>query len=298
MSHASMPKNNHRLAILKDRALMLSSVRAFFAKRELIEVDTPLLTSYSSIDTHIDPITAEKRFLITSPEYAMKRLVSEGMTDIYQLSHVFRRGEQSSKHNPEFTMIEWYRSSMEYELFLKEVIDLIFLFVEKREIERLSFKKALQRANPSLLPQEAASWDRATQRDFLFATQVEPTLGKNGLTVIEDFPPECAALSQIKLINHEPVAERFEIYIDGLELANGYHELNKADEQQQRFETALAERALLGKPPLAIDPYFLEALSQPWPDLHGVAVGFDRLMMLRHKNPSIKAVLPFDWSSI
>lgn len=295
---------------------MLSKVRDFFRERGVLEVDTPLLSPYAPIDLHIDVMSVdcgdhETGYLHTSPEYAMKRLLSMGCGDIFQLGHVFRKGERGPLHSPEFTMAEWYRVGFTFEQMIEETLDFIELFLGPQEREEISYRDALKRYvgidyvscdQESIyaraqelelnLASDAREWDKDTLLQCLMSFCVEPHLGKDKLCVLRDYPASQAALAQTVERNGELVAERFEIYYRSIELANGYHELTNAAEQERRLKEANAKRMAQGKDSLPIDVEFLEALRQGLPDCCGVAVGFDRLMMLRQNMPSIHAILP------
>ncbi len=317
MSHASMTKNE----ILRDRARMLSEARAFFASRNILEVDCPLLTSQASVDLHIDLIAAlfnnqETRYLHSSPEYGMKRLLAEGIGDCYQLAHVFRDGEVGAKHNPEFMMAEWYRVGMPFEAFIEETLQFIRLFLGSLPSETISYKDAfLHYVN--LDPFSASEKDlieairkhqiscypslfeegRDALLNLLLASLIEPKLGQGKLTVLTDYPASQAALAKSLNCEGDLVAKRFEIYFQGVELANGYDELADAREQRRRLQEANEQRLIHGKKPLPIDEFFLQALEKGLPEACGVAVGFDRLMMLRHKAGDLAAIMPFAWAS-
>lgn len=302
-------------AILRDRAHMLAAVRTFFAERGVLEVDTPSLSPTAPISTHIDVMQTEVSpgqigYLHTSPEYAMKRLLSHDSGDIYQLSHVFRANEAGRLHNPEFTMIEWYRTQLPFKDFIEETLDLIRLFLGPLFAETLTYRGAIERySGPSAyespleslgrhgheLSSEVHKLDHDSLLSLLFSHVVEPHLGKDKLTVIVDYPASQAALAKTHLSGKEMVASRFEFYYHGIELANGYDELTDATEQRARLEADNLLRQKMGKPSLPIDEEFIKALERGLPDCRGVAVGFDRLMLLRHKSTSLAQVTPFTW---
>jgi lysyl-tRNA synthetase class 2 len=312
---------NTFLESLKDRAKCLSIAREFFAERNILEVDTPILSSTAPVDEHIDVFRVmlpdnKCGYLHTSPEYAMKRLIAQGIGDIFQLGHVFREGEIGDRHNPEFTMAEWYRMGMPYETFIEETLDFIRCFLGDLPSEYISYREAFRtyvgidylyatqrdllaaaKNHNVTLSEDAESWDRSTLLHLLLSFVVEPHLGKDKLTVLLDYPASEAALAKLKQKDDEPIAERFEIYYQSVELANGYHELTDSEEQLKRFEEANRFRIANGKLALPIDFKFLEAMKK-MPDCCGVAVGFDRLMLLRRKANSLATVLPFVWSSI
>lgn len=282
----------NRLAILHDRAHLFAKVRKFFAEREILEVDVPILSQCGSIDCHIDLVKAQACslpcYMHSSAEYGMKRLLSEGIGDIYQLSHVFRDSEVGSRHNPEFTMCEWYRLGFTLDELMQETLDFIRLFLDVSAYEILTYEEAfLKYAGKK--PQECAC------QDHVLAFEIEPKIGRGGFTVIKDFPREKAALAKTSWNGKEYVASRFEVFYEGMELANGYHELVDAGEQEKRLREANATRIAQGKSSYPIDHDFLDALKRGVPECCGVAVGFDRLMMLKHGKTEIKEVIPFAW---
>lgn len=317
-----MCQSPNRVTILQDRALMLSKARSFFAERNMIEVDCPLLTQGASIDAHIDLIPAfyssfsssKTRFLHSSPEYGMKRLLSEGMPDIYQLAHVFRDNELSHKHNPEFMMAEWYRLNYSLSELIDETKQFCCLFLGELPLSVITYREAFQKyaridyvklTESELLnhmKKESIPIYKGIELEgkdallnIILGTIIEPCLGKDGLTALTYYPASQAALACKMTRDDEEIAERFEIYYKGMELANGYHELGNSKEQHQRLLESNAMRKKLGKDELPIDRLFLKALEKGLPDCCGVAVGFDRLMMLRHDVSEIDKVLPFSW---
>lgn len=298
---------------------MLQQVRAFFSERNVLEVDTPILSHGAPVATHIDVMSIdlqkEKVYLHTSAEYAMKRLLAEGSGDIYQLSHVFRSEEAGRLHNPEFTMIEWYRIGVSFQFLIEETLELIRLFLGNIPVQihtyvgvfkkyagvdprtaTASDLKALAEKHELPLTSDAGSWDKETFLHFILAFLIEPQL--TGLHVIRDFPPPQAALAKLYQSEEGLVAERFEAYFNGIELANGFHELTDPLEQRQRFTDDNLERQKRGKEVLPIDEYFLAALEQGLPDSCGVAVGFDRLLMLQLNKETLADILPFSWTEI
>lgn len=289
------------LEVLRDRADMLATVREFFKAGGLLEVDCPLLNRTPSCDAHIDPIVAGDSYLHTSPEYAMKRLLAKGCGDIYQLGHVFRDGEVGHQHNPEFTLVEWYRVGIPFEEMIAEGADFIALFIGDHPLTTLTYRQAFQKY-AHLDPFEVStdelktlanhpSDDRDDLLNIILALHVEPGLAKEGLLALTHYPASQAALARTTFDGPHEVASRFEIYFNGIELANGYHELNDTQEQRGRFHTANRKREQLGKSPLPLDEPFLACLDT-LPDCCGIAIGFDRLMMLRHSASNIAEVLP------
>lgn len=314
-------------ARLKARAALLARTRAFFAARGVLEVDTPLLVNAPVSDVHIHSATvrlAAQRgeagpgfFLHTSPEYAMKRLLAAGSGDIYQVCHVVRGLEYGRLHNPEFTLIEWYRTGATLDALMDEVAallrELLANMGPQRADERLSYRDAflrelaldpftatiaqLTRAAAPLGFQSGAPGARsAPERDelleLLMGALVGPRLGAGALTFVHGYPATQAALA--RLDPGDPrTARRFELYADGIELANGFHELAQASEQRSRFEKDNAGRQRLGLPVQPLDERLLAALGAGLPDCAGVALGFDRVVMLATAAAHIDEVLPF-----
>ncbi|MBX7066257.1 MAG: EF-P lysine aminoacylase GenX [Parachlamydiales bacterium] len=294
--------------ILKDRAQMLARARAFFAERGIVEIDCGAMVRRAPLDNNIDCIAVDQDggFLHTSPEYALKRLLAEGIGDCYFLGHVYRKGEIGHLHNPEFTMAEWYRLGFSFEEMIRETAQFLFLFFEEKPLRLLPYRQAFEQyvgidyQNEPLSGLQKltnSSWDRETCIHYLVSHLIEPKLGRNELTALTEFPPHEAALACVREKNGELVAERFELYYEGVELTNGYHELSDAAELERRFDKTNAKRALEGKAPYALDEQFLASLNR-LPDCCGVALGFDRAMMLRHKIRSIKQVIPFAWDEL
>lgn len=298
---------------------MLAQVRSFFEKHSVLEVDCPSLCAFPSLDAHIDLIPAcyagsQKRFLHSSPEYGMKRLLSQGIGDCYQLSHVFRDGECGDFHNPEFTMAEWYRVGASFQEIIGETADFIGLFLGDLSLKSVSYREALQEfigidylfatCNDLVACLERRGFsmnadlsleDKDSLLNLLVGHYVEPHFDGDCLWVLTHYPASQSALAKVVTKGDELVAERFEIYYKGVELANGYHELTDVVEQRKRFVEANSKREQMGKDCLVMDGRFLQALEDGLPDSCGVAVGFDRLMMLRNDRSNIADVLPFPW---
>jgi lysyl-tRNA synthetase class 2 len=306
------------IGTLEIRASMLRATREYFAATRALEVDTPTLSSAAVTDVHLASVAARTNgrstFLHTSPEYAMKRLLAAGCGDIWQICKVYRDGESGRFHNPEFTMIEWYRLGMDHHALMSDVERLLSEVLPASRpfdrSERLTYREAVQlhagidpfddpiavliarlESSNIEVPRDLRA-DRDACLDLIMGILVGPQLGHDRLTFIYDYPASQAALAQIR----GPVASRFEAYMDGLELANGFHELGNAAEQRARFEKDLAERVKRGLPPMPIDEHFLAALEHGLPDCSGVALGFDRLVMCATGAKHIDAVLafPFD----
>lgn len=295
---------------------MLHETRAFFKRKDVLEVDCPALIAFPNVDAHIDSFSLDKsskRFLFTSPEYGMKRLLASGAPDIYQLSHVFREEEKSPLHNPEFTMIEWYRLGKNLDFLIDETLELIGLFlgsslphriyeygevfqkhagVDYSKISKEALLKHLETLG--IFPDPSFDFDSLLQQTF--SLLIEPHLGKGELSVVIDYPESQAALAKTKEKNGIQVAERFEIYYNSIELANGYFELTDSKKQKERFSKENEKRISLGKLALEIDDRFLDSLEN-LPECSGVAVGFDRLLMLRAGCHTVQEILPFYWDN-
>lgn len=298
---------------------MLGAVRAFFTERGVYEVDIPILSKSASIDAHIDlmetsPTRNEKRFLHSSPEYGMKRLLAEGSGDIFQLSHVFRYGDKGHLHSPEFMMIEWYREGFSFEIFLEECAELCHLFLPNLPVEVVSYKEVFQKhlgfdpltVSTSFLQEKGSKYlslsilktlSRDDLLSLLLSHEIEPLLGQNSLLFLKYFPPSQAALAKTVEVDGQWVAERCEIYHRGIELGNGYHELTDPNEQRSRLHEQNSIRALMGKEKLPIDERFLAALEKGLPDTCGMAIGFDRLLMLKLGATTIHSITALPWDA-
>ena len=267
MTHV-LANTSHVASKLVQRGAALARVRHFFAERNIVEVDVPALTRCGSVDAFIDLFAVPGGgYLHSSPEYAMKRLLAAGAPDCYYLGHVYRAEEAGKLHSAEFTMIEYYRLGWTLDQLIDETLKLTQLFLPDAPITRMSYEEALALAEttacpPGLTEQEAMH--------FLWATAVEPQM--DGLWIIDGFPPSEAALAKVE----DGVARRFEIYYNGVELANGYDELNSEVQLRARFMEANEKRIAMGKDPYPLDEEFLQAVDDV-PECVGVAIGFDRL---------------------
>jgi lysyl-tRNA synthetase class 2 len=302
---------------LHRRAQALRFTRGFFESRRVLEVETPALVNAAVSDVNLGsmrvtlPGHAEALFLHTSPEYAMKRLLAAGSGDIYQVCRVYRGAERGRQHNPEFTMLEWYRLGFSLEDLMAEVATLTQgLLGASLPVERLSYREAVQRHagfDPLEAPEaelqraaqalgldsrQAQSLSRDELLDLIVGAQVGPALGANALTFVHRYPASQAALARLDAADPR-VALRFELYHRGLELANGYHELTDVAEQRQRFAEDQRIRERRGLPRNSLDPHLLAALEAGVPDCAGVALGFDRVLMLAMNASSIDDVLAF-----
>lgn len=289
---------------LATRAEIVQKIRIFFIKRGYLEVDTPALIPAPAPEEHINAIAAGSLYLQTSPELCMKRLLAAGYPKIFQICHCWRDKERGSRHLPEFTMLEWYRSSSDYNDLMVETIELLtyiassyckngFLLINgnsinmKGEYDRITVSDAFRLYTETSM-EKALKND---EFDRLMTEQIEPCLGLIKPTVICDYPAVRAALARIKT-DDPSVSERFELYIAGMELANAFSELNDAEIQRERFIAELQKRAALGASPYPMpEPFLAEIGSMPFSA--GIAVGIDRLVMLLTGSKTIDEVVAF-----
>lgn len=312
------------LEALQQRAELLARLRRYFAAQGVLEVETSLLSSSGIPDPHIPSFTTATgpdgealRYLNTSPEFAMKRLLAAGSGPIFQVCKAFRCGEQGRHHSPEFTLLEWYRPGFDHLRLMDEVDALVRTLAEGLRplgpTERLSYQACFQQylqidlltADVSVLKTCAeaqgldvalgqADENRDAWLDLLLSHCIQPQLGKNGLTFIYDYPASQAALARIRR-DGPPVAERFELFIDGIELANGYHELQDAQEQRSRFEADLLRRQAVNLEPVVLDERLLSALEAGLPACAGVALGLDRLQLVLTGCGHLQETLAFSY---
>jgi len=305
------------LSALQRRAAMLAAAREFFASRGVLEVETPILSSAAVSDPQIESLATRvagmgaPTYLCTSPEYAMKRLLAAGSGDIYQICKVFRDAERGRWHNPEFTLIEWYRRNFDDAALMTEVEALVGRLLAPRRLEpaeRLSYSDALRRhagvdaygASDGDLTESArrhgivchAELDRDAKLDLLMGLVVGPRLGMDRPCFICDYPASQASLARLKP-GLPPVAARFELYLNGVELANGFHELVNAAEQRARFDRDLTLRRARGQVESPLDERLLAALAAGMPDCAGVALGFDRLVAIALGAPRLADAMAF-----
>lgn len=308
---------------LRLRAETYAQIRAFFASREVLEVETPILSAAGNTDPNIQSFRtrfsghvdagAPERWLRTSPEFPLKRLLAAGLGDCYELGRVFRDGEAGGRHNPEFTMLEWYRAGWDEAKLAREVIDLLervlvqagrtFDVVETTyrglfgdalgidpltdPLERLQAPLASSGIDPEGL--ERDDW-----LDLLMTHKIQPAFPRDRITVVSDYPASQCALARIRE-DDPPVAKRFEAYVGPYEVANGYHELNDPVEQRARFERDNAKRRARGLDEVPIDENLLAVLGR-MPDCAGVALGVERLLMVLARADAIADVLAFPFS--
>ena len=306
------------------RARLLTTVREFMAARGVLEVETPMLSRagnseprIASLVAHADGAadTTAARYLRTSPEFPLKRLLAAGVGDCYELGRVFRAGEAGRRHNPEFTLLEWYRTGIDHLQLMEEVVALVqaaLALVGRRcTIRRVGYRALFQdalgvdpftatdRQLQSLLADHgiaAGGLRRDDWLDLAFTHRLQPCWPGDQLLLVEGFPASQCALARVVERDGQAVAERFEAFLGPLELANGYHELTDAAEQRARFQRDNAERAAAGLPVVALDEALLAALAHGMPACAGVALGIDRLLMAMLGADSLQAVLAFDAS--
>ncbi len=303
--------------LIKLRAETYTRIRQFMAERKILEVETPVLSRATVTDVQLDsfrskyssPQTRADRtlYLQTSPEYAMKRLLAAGSGAIYQIAKVFRNEEQGKLHSPEFTLLEWYQPDYDHHQLMQELESFLNYF-GMNHCERTSYGEVFVEhtgLNPhtcktnelkSLAQQyglQSTIEERSGLLDFIFSDKITSTLGNTHPLLVYDYPACQCALAKLS-DNMPKVAERFELFINGMEIANGFHELTDAEEQLVRFKQDLALRKKEKLPDLPIDHLFLDALRQGFPDCSGVAVGIDRLLMAITGVKDIREVLTFD----
>jgi lysyl-tRNA synthetase class 2 len=305
------------LEVLRLRAELLDRTRSFFSERGVLEVETPLIATALVVDAHIDPVecrldaAAEPRYLLPSPEAPMKRLLAAGSGPIFQIAKAFRRGERGRLHQPEFTMLEWYRPGLGHHELMDEVgelmRDLLGVGAWVKRTHREVFQEvlgvdphaataeelaAVAKARGVAFRGESTPGEPTAWLDLLFAACVEPALDPETATFVHDFPASQTALATLTDTD-PPVAQRFELLYGGMELCNGYQELLDPEAHHERFEAANAERERMGKDRLPPDEHLIAAVERGLPACSGVAVGFDRVVMLACGAGSIDDVLAF-----
>jgi len=319
------------LEYLRLRAQMLKKIRFFFEERAVLEVETPLLCSTTGTDPQLDFFSCEYHsfankeslsnkimYLQTSPEFAMKRLLAAGSGSVFQICKAFRNGEAGQIHNPEFTILEWYRVGFDLPQLMDEVVDLIstVLTVDSTNLDvyKVSYVDLFQQAT-GLNPLEFCLSDYCSYAqengisdaidicgndysmwlDFIFSHKVQPVIEPYALALVYAYPAIQSSLARINTKN-TAVADRFEVFIQGVEIANGFFELADVIEQEKRFDQENADRLAMGLSAVKKDQYFLNALASGLPDCSGIAIGLDRLLMMMTKNKSLNNVIafPFD----
>ncbi len=308
------------LESLKSRAMQLAYVRGFFADRAVLEVETPVLARCGVTEPNLDSIGASLTappgwesvggWLQTSPEYHMKRLLAAGSGPVFQVARAFRDGEWGGRHNPEFSLLEWYRPGFDDEQLMTEVADLVCGWLDLPRPRRLSYRRCFLdyagldpfTATRGELAARCEHWvgqslaselDRDDCLDVLMSHEVEPALQSEPATFICHYPGSQAALARTSVKDGITIAHRFELYVQGVELCNGYWELTEVNEQRRRFAADNQRREHLGKPVMAPDRQLLAALASGLPACAGVALGLDRLLMLKLAKTRISEVVAF-----
>ena len=305
---------------LRARAKIIADIRAFFSERDVLEVDTPLLCRVTATDPHLLSIRVplhnhEMGFLQTSPEFPMKRLLASGIGSIYSLGKVFRGDESGRYHNLEFTMLEWYRIGFDHHQLMDEMDDLFRRILNSPKAIRVTYRELFRQflnidpftaalselqnaAHQNNINGPDLGEDRDTWLQLLMSHLIEPQLGNTQPHFIINFPASQAALAKIRQEDGQLVGERFEVYIQGIELANGYHELTDDKEQRHRFNADNTQRKKMHLPELPIDENLLAALGHGMPECAGVALGVDRLIMLATKASHINEVIAFPFERV
>ena len=319
-----MKLSEEKLSALRLRARVNAAIRGFFAERGVLEVETPILSAAGNTEPNIDSFTTtfsghvsagpRLRWLRTSPEYPLKRLLAAGLGDCYELGRVFRNGEAGGRHNPEFSMLEWYRVGWDHHRLIEETVSLVrqllALVDRQARVELLTYRELFQRhvgvdpftaslqqlqAPLAGIQIDGEGLSRDDWLDLLMTHRIQPAFSRQVLTVVHDWPASQAALARIRP-GDPPLAERFELYLGPYELANGYHELNDAAEQRARFARDHAVRSERGAVLPPLDQALLASLDA-LPACAGVAVGVDRLLMCLLDSAAIADVLALDFAS-
>lgn len=321
--------------VLASRARMSHDIRAFFYDRDVLEVETPALSQAGNTDPSIESFSVQTldglRYLHTSPEYPMKRLLAQGSGDIYQICKVWRAGESGSQHNPEFTMLEWYRVGFTYHQLMQEVDELLqtvlstppsafpstssrsiptslqqsqFVTYKQLYLEVLGInphiasKSELQQCIDEQELDVIGELDQSSMLDILMTHCIEPELTKDGLTFVYDYPAEQKALAQLSLESGDEivVAQRFEVYLGSTELGNGYQEQTNARKNAEVLHSDFEKRKAKGMTEVPIDRHFLTAMEQGLPLCSGVAIGLDRVLMCLLRKKKLQEVISFPWT--
>ena len=305
------------IELLRLRAQLLTDIRQFFAQKSVLEVETPLLSQAIGTDVYLQFFRTypEDFFLQTSPEFAMKRLLAAGSGSIFQICKAFRQGDSGRFHNPEFSLLEWYRVDFNLAQLMEEVVELLeqllkphlpllpteyfsycHVFQDYTGLDALNFVladyEALARKQGFFEAKALCGNDVRLWLDFLFSQIIQPQLGQQALCLIYDYPACLSSLARLKTNNCQ-LTERLEVFLNGIELGNGYFELTDVNEQQQRFDAELAERKAKNLASIVKDERLLAALASGLPDCSGIAIGLDRLLMLISQASGIDEVLAF-----
>jgi lysyl-tRNA synthetase class 2 len=309
-----VPEN--KFAVLKARAWMNQTIRAFFRERGVLEVETPYLSQAANTDPHIESavvtLNGETRYLHTSPEYPMKRLLAAGSGDIFQICKVWRAEELGRRHNPEFTMLEWYRVGFSYQQLMDEVeaLFLHLLPMLEKPVRRVTYAEAFLETlgvNPHIIADAdlqalvneqldvVGELDRQAMLDVLMTHKVEAGFADDALTIVYDYPATQSALAKVRDDGSWQVAERFELYLGSLELGNGYQELTDYSQNQAVLDRERAERAAKNQRVLPKDERFLAAMQAGMPSSSGIAIGLDRVLMAMMGKKNLEEVISFPW---
>lgn len=300
------------ITALQQRACLLRKLREYFFSHNVLEVDVPVIAKHAVSDVHLSSLEVkvgnQSQYLQTSPEYFMKRLLAAGSGSIYTVTKAFRNDENGSRHRPEFSMLEWYRLGFDDRQLMQDVINLMAFIGVNTVIERVSYADVFQQYT-NMNPHQASESDlgrycwnkfqvdwpnshKETWLDVIFSQEIEPHLQQPIL--VYDFPECQSALAKVMPNQHgHQVAKRFELYWQGIELANGYWELTDVHEQKERFLLDNVSRKNLGLNAVEPDPYFLSALEHGLPECAGIALGIDRLLMCLMKTKNIREVMTF-----
>ena len=316
------------IELLRLRASVLSAIRAFFEQRSVLEVETPLLCHATGTDPQLDffssyyhcvpnekGIKDKEMFLQTSPEFAMKRLLAAGSGSIFQICKAFRNGESGRLHNPEFSILEWYRVGFSLEQLMDEVAELISQLMKNHcnlePVYKVSYRELFEQVtglNPLVFCQESYAHyalenamsdavsicenDHAMWLDLIFSFKVQPFLANQKISMVYGYPAVQASLARTNQEN-SLIADRFEVFINGVEIGNGFFELSDAKEQEQRFDQEIESRRSKGLPLVKKDRLFLGALQSGLPDCSGIALGLDRLLMIIANVETLNDVMAF-----
>ncbi|MEZ5462199.1 EF-P lysine aminoacylase EpmA [Dokdonella sp.] len=315
-------RDRHQALVLRARVNAL--IRNFFAERDVLEVETPVLSVAANTEPNIESFSTQfsghvdagspERWLRTSAEFSLKRLLAAGVGDCYELGRVFRNGEAGRRHNPEFTMLEWYRIGWDHRRLIDETVELVRqclrmvdreaglasltyreLFLEVLDLDPFTASIDTLREPLHGIDLDGQGLQRDDWLDLLITHRIQPDFPDDRITVIRDWPSSQCALARIR-DGEPPVAERFELYLGTQELANGYHELTDPAEQRGRFENDNRRRQLRGQRELPIDENLLMALEGGMPRCAGVALGIERLLMCLSGSASIGDVLAFEFA--
>ena len=316
---ASLWQASASIEVISRRARMLRDIRAFFDARQVMEVETPLLSAFATTDLHLQSFSTlyqdKKRYLNTSPEYAMKRLLALHQRAIYQVCKSFRVDEFGPNHNPEFTMLEWYQPGFSLSQLMDELEQLLVAIgIKGVQVQRMSYKKLFEQ-HAGLNPHTVTSGqcrdcaleyeieipvglddDVDEWLDWLLTQLVLPALNQEQFTIVFDYPQsQCALAKCVRNESDEIVAARFELFYGRIELANGFDELTDAQEQRRRFKGENDQRVKIGLSSQPVDRHLLEALEHGLPECSGIAVGLDRLLMMLCGEKQLADVLTFHW---